>query len=160
MTRTTAEANAYNRAIIDEFRANAGRVGGPWAGSMLILLHHIGAQVRDRACHAARLFPAGDGRYVFVASNGGSLTHPASFRNLKANPRIDVELGDETFTVLAEELNDAARAELWPKLVDEVSQLRTFQTRVKRQIPVFMLTRLWPTDNADALGREIVLHVD
>ena len=141
MTRTTAEANAYNRAIIDEFRANAGRVGGPWAGSMLILLHHIGARSGIERVTPLGCFPQGDGRYVVVASNGGSLTHPAWFRNLKANPRIDVELGDETFTVLAEELNDAARAELWPKLVDEVSQLSTFQARAKRQIPLFMLTR-------------------
>ena len=141
MTRTMAEADAYNHAIIDEFRANAGRVGGPWAGSTLILLHHIGAKSGIERVTPLGCFPQGDGRYVVVASNGGSPTHPAWFRNLKANPTIDVEFGDETFTVLAEELDDAARGELWPKLVAEVSQLGTFQAKVSRQIPVFMLTR-------------------
>jgi deazaflavin-dependent oxidoreductase (nitroreductase family) len=141
VTRTMAEADAYNRAIIDEFRANAGRVGGPWAGTTLILLHHIGARSGIERVTPLGCFPQGDGRCLVVASNGGSPTHPAWYRNLKANPTIDVELGDETFTVLAEELDDAARAALWPKLVAEVSQLGTFQAKVSRQIPVFMLTR-------------------
>ena len=141
MTRTMDKGNAYNLAIIEEFRANTGCVGEEWAGNTLILVHHIGARSGIERVTPLGCFPQGDGRYVVVASNGGSPTHPAWFHNLKANPRIDVELGAETFTVLAEELDDAARAELWPKLVAEVTQLGTFQMRVKRQIPVFMLTR-------------------
>lgn len=50
-------------------------------------------------------------------------------------------MGAETFTALAEELNDTDRAELWPKLVAEVPQLAEYQTNVTRQIPLFMLTR-------------------
>ena len=78
---------------------------------------------------------------MIVASNGGSLTHPHWYYNLKANPRIEVEWGSQTFTVRVEELNGPARAELWPKLVAEVPQLDDFQTRVTRQIPVLMLSR-------------------
>ena len=52
-------ANDYNTKIIEEFRANEGRVGGPWAGATLILIHHIGAKVRDGARDAAGLLPAG-----------------------------------------------------------------------------------------------------
>jgi deazaflavin-dependent oxidoreductase (nitroreductase family) len=62
-------------------------------------------------------FPLGDDRYLIVASSGGSPTHPDWYHNLKAHPRIDVEVGTRAFTVLAEELDDRARAELWPKLV-------------------------------------------
>jgi deazaflavin-dependent oxidoreductase (nitroreductase family) len=67
--------------------------------------------------------------------------HPDWYYNLKANPRIKVEVGTQTFTVLAEELDDTARAELWPKLVAESPAAGDFQTRTARQIPVFMLTR-------------------
>jgi deazaflavin-dependent oxidoreductase (nitroreductase family) len=134
MTRTMAGSNAYNLAIIEEFRVNAGRVGGPWTGHTLSLLHDIGARSGIERATPLGCFPQGDGR------NGGSPTHPAWLHNLKAHPRIDVELGAETFTVLAKELDDAARAELWPKLVAEVSQLGTYQTKVTRQIPLFMLT--------------------
>ena len=98
-------------------------------------------QVRDRARHAAGLFPKGDGRFAIVASNGGSPAHPDWYYNLKANPRIKVEVGTQTFTVLAEELDGTARAGLWPKLVAEYPSVGEYQTRTTRQIPVIMLTR-------------------
>jgi deazaflavin-dependent oxidoreductase (nitroreductase family) len=72
---------------------------------------------------------------------GASPTHPDWYHNLKANPRLNVEVGAQTFTVLAEELDDTARAELWPKLVAEAPTVGEHQTRTTRQIPVLMLTR-------------------
>ena len=134
-------ANDYNTKIIEEFRANQGRVGGPWAGTTLILIHHIGARSGVERVTPLGCFPQGDGRFAIVASNGGSPTHPDWYHNLKANPRVKVEVGGQTFTVLAQELDDTARAQLWPKLVAEAPQLGESQTRVTRQIPVFMLTR-------------------
>jgi deazaflavin-dependent oxidoreductase (nitroreductase family) len=133
--------NDYNTQIIEEFRANGGRVGGPWAGTTLILVHHIGAQSGIERVTPLACFPQGDGRFVIVASKGGSPTHPAWYHNLKANPRITVEVGTDTFTALAEELNDTGRAELWPRLVAEVPQLAEYQTRITRRIPLLMLTR-------------------
>ena len=137
----TARTNDYNAMIIAEYRANEGRVGGPWAGSPLILIHHVGAKSGIERVTPLGCFPQGDGCYVIVASNGGSRTHPDWYYNLKANPKIDVEWGRQTFTVRVQELNGLARAELWPKLVAEVPQLDDFQSRVTRQIPVLMLTR-------------------
>ena len=133
-------ASDYNTAIIAEFRENGGRVGGPWAGTPMILIHHIGARsgierVTPLACSAQ----AG-GRYVIVASNGGSPADPDWCRNLRANPAITVEAGGRTFPVLAEELDGTARAELWPKLVAQAPALGEHQARTGRQIPVFMLT--------------------
>ena len=84
---------AYNLGIIEEFRANAGRVGGPWAGNTLILLHDIGARSGIEHVTPLGCFPQGDGRYVVVASNGGSPTHPAWFHNLKAHPSTQIEVG-------------------------------------------------------------------
>jgi deazaflavin-dependent oxidoreductase (nitroreductase family) len=136
-----SEANGYNTKIIEEFRANRGHVGGPWAGTPLILIHHIGAQSGVERTTPLACSPQGHGRYAVVASNGGSPAHPGWYYNLKTNPRIKAEVGTQTFTVLAEELDDSARAGLWPKLVAEAPSLGEFQARATRQIPVFMLTR-------------------
>jgi deazaflavin-dependent oxidoreductase (nitroreductase family) len=136
-----ARANDDNAKIIEEFRANEGRVGGPWAGATLILVHHVGAKSGIERVLPLGCFPQEDGRFAIVASHGGSPTHPDWYYNLKANPRIEVEVGTQAFTVLAEELDDTARAELWPKLVAEAPQLVEYQARITRRIPVFMLTR-------------------
>jgi len=134
-------ASDYNTKIIEEFRANEGRVGGEWTGTTLILIHHIGAKSGIERVTPLGCFPQGGGRFAIVASNGGSPGHPNWYHNLKANPRITAEVGGQTFTVVAEELDGAARAELWPALVGEVPSLGEYQTKITRQIPVFMLTR-------------------
>jgi deazaflavin-dependent oxidoreductase (nitroreductase family) len=135
------EASDFNAKMIEEFRANGGRVGGPWAGTTLILIHHIGARTGAERVTPLGCSLQGDGRFAIVASNGGSPSHPDWYYNLKANPRIKVEVGTQTFTVLAEELAGTTRAALWPKLVAEYPSLGEYQARTARQIPVFMLTR-------------------
>jgi deazaflavin-dependent oxidoreductase (nitroreductase family) len=134
-------ANDFNTDIIEEFRANEGRVGGPMAGATVILIHHIGARSGIERVTPLACSPQGNGRFVIVAANGGSPTHPDWYYNLKANPRIKVEVGTQTFAVLAEELDDTARAELWPKVVAESPAVGEFQTRTTRQIPMFLLAR-------------------
>jgi len=135
------EDSDYNAKIIKEFRADQGRVGGLWAGTTLILIHHIGARSGVERVTPLGCFSQGDGGFAIVASSGGSPTHPHWYYNLKVNPRITVEVGAQTFTVLADELAGAARAELWPKLVAEYPALGEHQARTTRQFPVFMLTR-------------------
>jgi len=131
----------FNAEVIEEFRANEGRVRGPLSGTPMILIHHIGAKsgierVTPLACN-----PRPDGRIAIVAANGGSPAHPAWYYNLKAHPDISVEFGAQTFTAVAEELDDTARAELWPKLVAESPAVGEHQAKTSRRIPVFMLTR-------------------
>jgi deazaflavin-dependent oxidoreductase (nitroreductase family) len=137
----TGGANDYNSKIVEEFRANQGRVGGPWAGTTLVLIHHIGAKSGIERVTPLACSRQGDGRFAIVASNGGSPAHPAWYYNLKANPRITVEAGTQTFTVVAEELDDTARAEAWPGLIAWAPSLGEYEARTARQIPVFMLTR-------------------
>jgi deazaflavin-dependent oxidoreductase (nitroreductase family) len=138
---TTDEAKAFNKRIIEEFRASEGRVSGFSARTPIILIHHIGARSGIERLTPLGCFPRGDDRYVIVASSGGSPTHPDWYHNLKAHPRIDVEVGIRAFTVLAEELDDRARAELWPKLVADAPDLGKHATKTTRQFPVFLLTR-------------------
>ena len=141
MTNSALSASEYNAKIIEEFRANEGRLGGEWAGTTVILVNHVGARSGIERVTPLGCFVLGDGRFAIVASNGGSPTHPAWYYNLRANPRITAEVGAETFTVTAEELDAAARAELWPTLVAEAPSLGEYQTKTARQIPVFLLTR-------------------
>jgi deazaflavin-dependent oxidoreductase (nitroreductase family) len=142
MTKSApGEGGDYNAEIIKEFRANQGRVGGPWAGTTLILIHHLGARSGVERVTPLGCSADGDGHFVIVASSGGSPTHPDWYYNLRASPRITVEVGAQTFTVLADELTDIARAELWPKLVAQYPTLGEHQAKTTRQFPVFMLTR-------------------
>jgi deazaflavin-dependent oxidoreductase (nitroreductase family) len=134
-------ASDFNTRVIEEFRANEGRVGGPWHATTLILIHHIGAKSGTERVTPLGCSRQGDGHFAIVASNGGSPAYPAWYYNLKANPRITVEVGTQTFTALAEELDDTARARLWPKLVAQYPSVGEYQARTTRQIPVFMLTR-------------------
>jgi deazaflavin-dependent oxidoreductase (nitroreductase family) len=131
----------FNNKIIEEYRANEGRVSGPLAGTPIILIHHLSAKSGVRRVTPLAYTPQKDGHYVIVASNGGSPTHPSWYYNLKANPRIEVELGTQTFPVLAEELEGTAHSELWPKLVAASPSLGEFDAKATRQIPLFVLTR-------------------
>ena len=106
----------------------------------MILIHHIGARSGVERVTPLGCSSQGDGRFVIVASRG-SPTHPDWYYNLKAHPRITVEAGAQTLTVLADELAGAARAELWPKLAADYPTLGEYQAKITRQFPVFMLTR-------------------
>jgi len=133
-------ASDYNAAIIEEFRATGGHPDGDWAGTPMILIHHIGARSGTERVTPLGYFPVGDDRFAVVASNGGSPSHPAWYHNLKANPVITAEVGARTLTVVAEELDDSARAELWPQLVARSPTVGTYQATTARRIPVFILT--------------------
>jgi len=136
------DARDFNTQIIEEFRANQGRVVRAFLeGAPVILLHHVGAKSGIERVTPVACSPQGGGRFVVWAANGGSPAHPAWYHNLKAHPAITVEVGDQTFTVLAEELDGTARAQLWPKLVAQYPSLGQAQAKTTRQFPVFLLTR-------------------
>jgi len=130
----------YNAAIIEEFRATGGHPGGDWAGTPMILIHHVGARSGIERVTPLGYLPVGDDRFAVVASSGGSPSHPDWYYNLRANPVITAEVGARTLTVVAEELDDAARAELWPTLVTRFPTVGKYQASTTRQIPVFVLT--------------------
>ena len=140
MTVADSTADDFNRRIIEEFRANAGRVGGALTGTPLVLLHHIGAKSGTERVTPLACSPREDGHFVIVASNGGSPTHPSWYFNLKANPIVEVEFGADTFEVVAKELHGADRDVIWPRLVAASPSLRAFEAKAAREIPVFTLT--------------------
>ncbi|MFG2025703.1 nitroreductase/quinone reductase family protein [Streptomyces sp. NPDC048825] len=134
--------NDLNTRVIEEFRANAGRVGGSLSGTPMLLLHHIGVRSGIERVTPLACSPRPDGGIAIIASNGGSPTHPTWYHNLKAHPRVTVETGTETFFAEAAELDDAARADLWPELVAEAPTAGTYQAKTARRIPVLILNRV------------------
>ena len=112
MTNPAAdEPSDYNTQIIKEFRANQGRVGGMWTGTTLTSSTTSAPSPGSSGSPRWPAPPRGEGRFAIWAANGGSPTHPNWYYNLKAHPKIIAEVGAKTFTVLARELNDTARAE-------------------------------------------------
>lgn len=134
-------SNDLTQSVIAEFRANQGRVGGELAATPIILIHHLGARTRALRVTPVAYSSLPDGRLVIAASNGGSPTHPAWYHNVRAHPTIDVELGSERFTALAEEVTGVARANLWSDLVATSPTLGEFQAKTARRIPLLTLIR-------------------
>jgi deazaflavin-dependent oxidoreductase (nitroreductase family) len=132
----------FNRRTIEEFHANGGRVGGVLAGIPLILIHHVGARSGKERVTPLAYWRCDDDTFAVVASNGGSATHPAWYHNLKAQPRITVEVGTETFSAHAEELVGVARSRLWLTLVAAWPDLAAFDSTTERSIPLFLLRRV------------------
>jgi deazaflavin-dependent oxidoreductase (nitroreductase family) len=132
--------NDWNQQVIDEFRANSGRVGGMFEGAPMILIHHVGAKSGEERVAPLVYFPEDEGRMVVVASAGGAPKHPAWYHNLRANPKIDVEVGARTYPVLAEEITGADRDEVWQRVVSERPGFGDYQEKTERTIPLLRLT--------------------
>jgi deazaflavin-dependent oxidoreductase (nitroreductase family) len=129
----------YNAKIIDEFRANEGRVGGPFEGSTLLLLHHVGARSgKDRLNPLAYLPDAG--RYVIFASKAGAPTNPDWYHNLKAHPDATIEVGTETIDVTASEATGEERDRLFSAQVERAPMFGDYARKSSRVIPAIVLT--------------------
>ena len=133
--------NEMNKKVVAEFRDNGGKVGGIFAGTPLVLVHHRGARSGVRRITPLAYF-AEDGRIFVFASKGGADDNPAWYHNLLANPRATVELGAETFEVVALPLSGAERDEYFAKQVAVASQFAEYQRMVTRLIPVVELRRV------------------
>jgi deazaflavin-dependent oxidoreductase (nitroreductase family) len=132
-----------NEQVIDDFRANGGRVGGPYEGAPIILVHHVGVKTGTKRVSPVMYFPQEDGSMVIVASDQGAPANPAWYHNLKANPRTDVEAGAETFPVVVEEITGEQRNAVWAGILAMAPSLGQFQKMTSRTIPLLRLTRVY-----------------
>jgi deazaflavin-dependent oxidoreductase (nitroreductase family) len=133
------QTNDWNRSIIEEFRANAGKVGGRFAGRTLLLLHTIGAKSGIERVNPVAYVCDGD-RYVIIASKGGAPTNPHWYHNLVAHPEVTVEVGTEKMRVRAEVTREPERSRLYDKMVAMMPGFDEYRHRTTRVIPVFTLT--------------------
>jgi deazaflavin-dependent oxidoreductase (nitroreductase family) len=131
----------WNTKIVEEFRANEGRVGGPFAGATMILIHHTGAKSGTERVNPLVYFADGD-RMVIVASAGGSPKNPDWYYNLKANPRTTAEVGTETFGVDTVELTGDEYTAVWDRVVAKMPGFADYQNKTTRTIPLMALTRV------------------
>jgi deazaflavin-dependent oxidoreductase (nitroreductase family) len=130
----------WNQQIIDEFRANDGKVGGRFAGANLLILRTIGAKSGQVRESPVAYFAEDDGSMVVVASKAGLPTNPAWFHNLKANPKFDVEVGTETVPVTAEEITGSDYEAKWAEIVAKAPGFGEYQKKTTRVIPLVRLT--------------------
>jgi deazaflavin-dependent oxidoreductase (nitroreductase family) len=129
----------FNTQVIEEFRANDGKVGGMFAGMPIVLVHHKGAKSGiDRVNPLAYI--EDDGRYVVFASKGGAPDHPAWYHNLAMHPNTKIEVGTETIAVVASEAHGDERHRLYRTVTEELPQFGEYAEKTDRTIPVMILT--------------------
>lgn len=131
----------FNRQIIDEFHANDGRVGGPFEGATLLLLHHTGAKTGTTRVNPLAYAPVGDDFAVF-ASKAGAPTNPDWYHNLLAHPSVTVEVGTETIPVRARVADPDERERIWTRQKEQNPGFAAYEQKTTRQIPVVILERV------------------
>ena len=131
----------WNNSIIEEFRANAGKVGGQFEGMPLLLLQTVGAKSGiQRTNPLAYLLD--NGRYVIFASYAGAPNNPPWYFNLLANPEVSIEVGTERFDVRASVVEEPEKKSvLYQKISKLFPIFAEYQRKTTRQIPVIALSR-------------------
>lgn len=133
--------NDWNTKIIDEFRANEGRVGGSFEGAPMVLLTTTGA--RSGRSHTTPLLPLVEDDRVYVfASMGGAPKHPAWYFNLLAHPEVIVERGTDKYAAKAMVVTGGERDRVFARQVALRPQFGEYQQKTRRTIPVVELKRI------------------
>lgn len=134
--------NDFNQRVIDEFRANGGKVGGPFEGAPMLLLHHTGAKSGVERVTPLVYRSEGDA-YVVFGSKGGAPSHPHWYLNVVANPDTTVEVGTETVPVRARVAAGEEREAIWSAQKDAMPGFVDYETAIagRREIPVVVLER-------------------
>ncbi len=135
------EIQDYNKRIIDEFRANAGKVGGQFANTPLLLLTTVGAKSGQARINPLAYFMDGD-RYLIIASYAGAATNPPWYFNLVANAKVEVEVGSERFSAMAQVLVEPERTEQYAKIAAASAAFAEYARKTTRAIPVIALSRV------------------
>ena len=137
---TVSEHQNWNQKIIDEFRANLGKVGGQFEGAPVLLLTTTGAKSGKRHT-TPMMYLAGDGVLYVFASKAGAPTNPDWYHNLAANPKVTVEVGADKFDATAVALEGDQRDEIFARQAALYPGFAEYQQQTTRVIPVVQLTR-------------------
>lgn len=136
-----AAMHEFNRKLIEEFRANSGKVGGQFANLPVLLLTMTGA--KSGKSRTTPLVYSKDGdRIVVIASMGGAPKNPDWYHNLVAHPMVEVEIGSERFPVKAVVTKGEERERLFNAQAKQMPMFADYQKKTTRQIPVFALERV------------------
>ncbi len=130
----------FNSQIIDEFRSKGGKVGGPFEGAPMLLLHTIGARSGVERVNPV-VYQADGDRLVVFASKAGAPTNPGWYHNLLAHPDITVEVGSETVPVHARVAEGDEHDRLWTRQKELMPGFAEYEAKTSRRIPVVVLER-------------------
>lgn len=133
-----SDVNDWNRKVIEEFRSNAGQVGGNFAGAPLLLLHTVGARSGHERVNPMMYQDLGGPVAVF-ASKAGAPTDPDWFHNLRANPDVTAEIGSETRAFRARVAVGEERERIWTKQKQDYPGFADYEAKTDRVIPVVIL---------------------
>ena len=128
----------WNDKIIEEFRANDGKVGGPFAGAPLLLLHTVGARTGKQRVNPM-MYRTVDGGYAVFASKAGAPTNPDWYHNLVAQPRVSAEIGGTTVDLVARVAEGEERDRIWTAHKAAYPGFADYERKTPRQIPVIIL---------------------
>jgi deazaflavin-dependent oxidoreductase (nitroreductase family) len=138
-----SEANDLNQPVIDEFRANGGKVGGPFEGVPLVLVHHTGAKSGVERVNPLAYQRLGADSVAVFASKGGAPTNPDWFHNLVANPNASIEIGTERYDVAARVATGEERERIWEAQKKAFPNFAEYETTSGgREIPVVVLDKV------------------
>ena len=139
-TPDPAELKGFNAKVIEEFRTNGGKVGGPFEGADLLLLTTTGAKSgQPRVSPLA--YQRVDGKMLIIGSYRGADVDPSWVHNLRANPQAHVEVGTDSYDVVTRELPPEERDQAWDEIVAAAPGFGEYQSNTSRVIPLFELTR-------------------
>lgn len=137
-----SDPNDWNKAVIAEFRANEGKVGGYFEGASMLLLHSTGAKSGQPRINPLVYTTDGD-NLVIIASKAGADTHPDWYYNLLANPNATVEVGTEQFPVRARAVTEEPeRSRLYAMMVEHRAGFAEYEQKTSRKIPAIILERV------------------
>lgn len=133
-----SDPNDWNAKVIEEFRANEGRVGGQFEGAPLLLLHSVGARSGKERINPMMYQAVGDAYAVF-ASKAGAPSNPDWYHNLVANPAATIEVGARTVEVEARVAEGEERDNIWETQKERYPGFADYEASTTRQIPVVIL---------------------
>jgi deazaflavin-dependent oxidoreductase (nitroreductase family) len=136
-------ADDWNAQVIEEFRANEGRVSGPFEGAPMVLVHHTGRRSGKPGVAPMMYLPGDNGRIYVFASKGGAPQHPDWYFNLTAAGDASVEVGTDTYPVRITELAGNERDRIYAEQAKRYHGFAEYEekTRGVRTIPVLALDR-------------------
>jgi deazaflavin-dependent oxidoreductase (nitroreductase family) len=139
MTSPREEVNDWNRRIIEEFRANGGKVGGPFAGAPLLLLHTVGARSGRERINPMMYRDLGKGQVAVFATRAGDPANPDWYHNVVAHPHVTAEIGAETRAFSARIAAGDERESIWIPQKRANPGFAAYEAMTTREIPVVIL---------------------
>jgi deazaflavin-dependent oxidoreductase (nitroreductase family) len=128
----------WNNKVIEEFRANEGKVGGPFEGAPVLLLHTVGARTGQERVNPM-MYQHVDGGYAVFASKGGAPSNPDWYHNLLAHPKVTAEIGTSTVELITRVAEGDERERIWTVQKAAYPGFADYERKTTRQIPVIIL---------------------